>query len=94
MHERALIIDVIRKIEEVALAGGAIQVTRVAVRLGALSHFDQQHFREHFADASRDTIAEGADVDVVVDDDVTDAHACDVVVECVEVEVPEPAAVP
>ena len=38
------------------------------VRLGALSHFTPEHFREHFEDASRGTIAEGAEVDAVVDE--------------------------
>ena len=67
MHERALMKDVMRKIEEVARAGGATRVTRVGVRLGALSHFTPEHFREHFVDASRGTIAEGAEVDAVLE---------------------------
>lgn len=93
MHERALIQDVMRKIEDVAVFGGATRVTRVAVRLGSLSHFTPEHFCEHFVDASRGTIAEGAEVDAVLDDDIADAHARDVVLESVEVEVPESAAV-
>ena len=39
MHERALMDDVMRKIDAVARANGAVRVTRVTVRLGALSHF-------------------------------------------------------
>jgi hydrogenase nickel incorporation protein HypA/HybF len=93
VHERALMKDVMRKIDEVALVTGATRITRVAVRLGALSHFTPEHFREHFVDASRGTIAEGAEVDVVLDDDIADARARDVVLESVEGEVPEPAAV-
>jgi hydrogenase nickel incorporation protein HypA/HybF len=93
VHERALMNDVMRKIEEVALAGGAKRVTRVCVRLGSLSHFTPEHFQEHFEDASRGTIAEGAEVDAVLDDDVANAHARDVVLESVEVELPEPAVV-
>jgi hydrogenase nickel incorporation protein HypA/HybF len=86
VHERALMQDVMRRIEEVALADGAARVTRVAVRLGALSHFTPDHFREHFADASRGTIAEGAEVDALVVGEVTDARARDVILESVEVE--------
>jgi hydrogenase nickel incorporation protein HypA/HybF len=86
--------DVLRKVEEVARAGGASQVTRVSVRLGALSHFTPEHFREHFADVAHDTIADGAEVDAVLDEDVQDVHARGVVLESVEVEIPEPAAVP
>jgi hydrogenase nickel incorporation protein HypA/HybF len=90
MHEQALMRDVIRKIEEVARTGGATRVTCVRVRLGALSHFTPDHFREHFADVSPGTVAEGAEVDVVMDDDMTDPRARDVVLESIEVDVPEP----
>ena len=93
MHERALMQDLMRKIEEVALADGATRVTRIEVRLGALSHFTPEHFREHFVDASRATIAEGAEVEATLDDDIADACARDVVLVSVEVELPEQAAV-
>ena len=86
MHEQALMKDVVRDIEEVARAGDAVRVTRVGVRLGALSHFTAEHFREHFVDASRNTIAEGAEVDAVVEEDITDPRARDVVLESIEVE--------
>lgn len=92
MHERALLRDVLRKIEEVARAGGATRVTRVSVRLGALSHLTPEHFEEHFDDASRGTIAEGAVVDALLDGDLADAHAGHIVLDSVEIEVPEPAA--
>lgn len=94
MHERALMADVVRKIEEVTRLGGATRVLRVGVRLGALSHFTPAHFQEHFDDASRGTIAEGAGVDAVLDGDIAAEHARDVVLESVEVELPDRAAVP
>lgn len=86
MHERALMADVMRKVESVAAREGAGRVVRLEVRLGALSHFTPEHFREHFADVSRGTIADGAHVDAVVDDDVGGDHAQDVILESVEVE--------
>jgi len=86
MHERALMTDVLRKIEDVARTGGAGRVTRVGVRLGALSHFTPEHFCEHFRDAARGTLAEHADVDAVLDDDLEGANAAGVVLESVEVE--------
>ena len=86
MHERALMQDVMRKIEEVAREDGAARVTRIAVRLGALSHFTPEHFREHFEDASRGTMAEGAQVAATVDQDPAHERARDVVLESVEVE--------
>ena len=87
MHERALMKDVMSRIEELARVEGASRVTRVDVRLGALSHFTPDHFREHFEDASRSTVAEGACVVATLETDVTDEHASGVVVESVEVEV-------
>ncbi|HUJ56426.1 MAG TPA: hydrogenase maturation nickel metallochaperone HypA [Gaiellaceae bacterium] len=89
MHERALMQDLMREIEAVAHADGASRVTRVAVRLGALSHFTPEHFREHFLDASRGTLAEGAAVDATLAEDLDDPHAAGVVLESVEVEVPD-----
>jgi hydrogenase nickel incorporation protein HypA/HybF len=86
VHERALMRDVIARVQGAAYAEGAVRVTRVAVRLGALSHFTAAHFREHFEEAARGTLAEGAVVDAVAGDDPTDAGAGDVVVESVEVE--------
>ena len=89
MHERALMNDLMREIDAIARADGASRVTRVSVRLGALSHFTPEHFREHFVDASRGTLAEGAVVDAVLEDDIDDARATGVVLASVEVEVPE-----
>jgi hydrogenase nickel incorporation protein HypA/HybF len=89
MHERALMTDLLREIDEVARADGATCVTRVSVRLGALSHFTEEHFREHFVDASRGTLAEGAAVDAVLEDDLDDLRATGVVLESLEVEVPD-----
>lgn len=87
MHERALMRDVLARVEQLAGEEGAVRVTRIDVRLGALSHFTAEHFREHFADASRGGVADGALVVATLAPDVADAHAADVIVESVEVEV-------
>ena len=86
MHERALMDDLMKKIVSVAHENGGVRVVRITVRLGALSHFTPEHFREHFADASRGTLAEGAVVDAVVETDLSDPDAAGVVLESVEVE--------
>jgi hydrogenase nickel incorporation protein HypA/HybF len=86
MHERALMLDLVAELERVARAESARRVTRVDVRLGALSHFTPGHFREHFEDAARDTVAEGAEVHAEVDADVHGPRAAGVVLERVEVE--------
>ena len=82
MHEQALMRDVLRKVDEVAAAAGASRVTRVFVRVGPLSHFTPEHFREHFAAAARGTCAEEAVVEAVVDG----AGADRVLIESVEIE--------
>jgi hydrogenase nickel incorporation protein HypA/HybF len=86
LHEKALMDDLMRTIESQARAEGALRVTRIRVRLGALSHFTPAHFREHFADASRGTVAEGADVETDVRTDPTDAEAQGVVLESIDIE--------
>ena len=75
MHEQALMRDLIARIVSVAEAEGASGVTRVTVRLGALSHFTPEHFREHYRDAAHGTIAEGAAVDATLDESTTDPNA-------------------
>lgn len=86
MHERALIQDVTNKVQQLATADGADRVTRVEVTLGALSHFTPEHFRDHFDDAARGTLAEGAEVVATLDPDIHAAYAADVVLRSIEVE--------
>lgn len=86
MHEKALMDDLVHKLEEVAATEPGSRVARVSVRLGALSHFSPGHFREHFVDATRGTVAEGAAVEAVVDPDTRRPGAQGVVLESVELE--------
>jgi hydrogenase nickel incorporation protein HypA/HybF len=85
VHERALMDDLVGKVLAVADAEGASAVTRIRVRLGALSHFTPEHFVEHWVDASRGTVAESAEVDATMDVDLAGAAAQGVVLESVEV---------
>lgn len=87
MHERVLMDDLMREIEARAGAEGATRVTRIKVSLGALSHFTPGHFREHFEDASRGTLAEGAEIDAELRTDPTEAGAQGVVLESIDIEV-------
>lgn len=89
MHERALITDLVREIVRTAEAAGAERVTRIEVRLGALSHFTPEHFLEHYVDAAHDTIGEGAEVHATLDTDINAPHAADVVLETIEIQVPD-----
>ena len=87
MHEKALMDDLMREIESEAQRAGATRVTRIRVRLGALSHFTPGHFREHFEHAARDTVAEGAEIETELQLDPTHAEAQGVVLESIDVEV-------
>lgn len=78
--------DVLRKLEAVAREEGGRRVLRVRVRLGALSHFTPEHFRRHFEEAARRTLAEGAEVEAELAADPREAGAQGVVVESVELE--------
>jgi hydrogenase nickel incorporation protein HypA/HybF len=88
VHEKALMDDLIRKLEAEASSAGAARVTRVRVRLGALSHFTEAHFREHFEHASRGTVAEGAAIEAELGTNPTEPHAQGVVLESIDVETP------
>jgi hydrogenase nickel incorporation protein HypA/HybF len=87
MHEHALMDDLMRKIEQEADAEGGGRVVSVRVRLGALTHFTPEQFREQFADASRGTVAEGAAVAAELHTDPTEPEAETVVLESIDVEV-------
>lgn len=87
MHEKALMDDLMRTIAAQAEAEGARRVTRIRVKLGALSHFTSDHFREHFEDAARGTLAEGADVEAELRTDPTEDNAQGVVLESIDVEI-------
>lgn len=88
MHERALLADLVREIETVAAREGATGVRSVHVRVGPMSHMTPAHFVEHFVDATRGTVAEGAscNVDLI---DPKDELAQSIVLESVELVVPD-----
>jgi hydrogenase nickel incorporation protein HypA/HybF len=88
VHEKAVMRNLLGRILELAAAEHASAVTRVNVRLGALSHFTPEHFREHFEDESRGTTAEGATVEASLSYDATEENAAGVVLQSVELEVP------
>jgi hydrogenase nickel incorporation protein HypA/HybF len=77
--------DLVRKVEDVARVEGAERVTRVEVRLGRLSHFTPRHFCDHFEDATRGTVAEGAEVDAVLDEGLTGENATGVLLVSMEI---------
>ncbi|WP_018881994.1 MULTISPECIES: hydrogenase maturation nickel metallochaperone HypA [unclassified Thioalkalivibrio] len=85
MHEFSLMADLMRKIEQVAADNKAERVTRVRVWLGALSHITPEHFREHFEDGTRGTLAEGAELEVETSDDETHPEAQQILLRSLDV---------
>jgi len=86
MHEMSLIHDLMRKIETIAREQNATKVVGVKVRLGALAHISADHFREHFEEEAKGTIADGARLDVDLLTDENDPQAQDIMLDSVEVE--------
>jgi hydrogenase nickel incorporation protein HypA/HybF len=75
------------KLESLAGEQHASRVKGVRVRLGALSHFSAEHFREHFQEASRGTLAADATLEIEVSTDLADPRAQDVILESIDVEI-------
>lgn len=86
MHEASLMRDLMRRLVSAAEHQGAARVVSVTVRLGALSHMSEAHFREHFDVAARGTLAEGAKIAAIEVPDIKDPNAADVVLESFEIE--------
>lgn len=86
MHEFSLIANLIKKIRSLAGEHPGRKIVAVNVTLGALSHISASHFREHFAQASRGTAAEGARLNVESKSDIADPHAQEIILESVELE--------
>jgi hydrogenase nickel incorporation protein HypA/HybF len=86
MHEASLMRNLMRQILDVAAEGKATRIVGLTVRLGALSHMSPEHFREHFDEAARGTIAEGAVLETIVETDIRAASAADVLLEAIEIE--------
>lgn len=86
MHEQSLMTDLMRKIESVVQENEAKKVASLKIRLGALSHISPEHFKEHFVQASKGTVAESARLDVVVQGDLDDPNAQEIMLESLELE--------
>lgn len=90
MHELSLMNSLMGTIHRIANEQQARRVTCVRVTLGALSHMSPEHFREHFEQAAHGTMCEGAALEITVDTRTDDAHAQDIMLGSVDVEVNDP----
>jgi hydrogenase nickel incorporation protein HypA/HybF len=64
MHERSLLVGLMRQIDQVARQNRARRVTVVRLKLGPLAHIEPEHLREHFREAAQGTLAEAARLEI------------------------------
>lgn len=86
MHEASIMNDLMAKIRDIAKKEGVTRVTGIEVWLGALSHMSAEHFREHFEESSKGSIAEGARLDVECSDDIRHPDAQTIMLRSIEAE--------
>jgi hydrogenase nickel incorporation protein HypA/HybF len=86
MHELSLLKGLMAKIKSIAEEHNTDKITGVKVRLGALAHISADHFREHFEEAVKGTVADGARLDVETMTDIHDPQAQDIILESVDLE--------
>lgn len=77
--------DLFNKILSLAKAQKATQVTKVCVKLGALSHMSASHFKEHFDHAALGTLAEHAEIEAEESLDIYDPDAQVVVLKSIDI---------
>lgn len=85
MHEQSLMNNLMGKIFSIAKKEGAKKVTKVSVKLGALSHMSPSHFKEHFDISAKGTIAENAQIEAEESTDIHDQNAQSIVLKSIEV---------
>jgi len=86
MHEHSLIINLVKKVESIARDNKVHKVKSIKIKLGALSHTSPEHFREHFEPLAIGTLADGAELDFIVSEDMDDPYAQDIIIDSIEVE--------
>ncbi|AKJ68448.1 hypothetical protein PATSB16_24810 [Pandoraea thiooxydans] len=89
MHETGIAKDLVERLTVAAAQADALGIKQVCVWLGALSQFSPEHFREHFEEAARGTLAEHASLQIVTSHDPLDPNAQHVVLQSLELEVPD-----
>ena len=87
MHETGIVKDLVHRLEKAAIDASARRVLGAHVWLGALSQFSAEHFRVHFEEETRGTLAQGAKLEIEVSTDQLHPSALHAVVQSVDLEV-------
>lgn len=86
MHEFSLMANLRDKIEVIAREQQAKRINKVFVQLGALCHISEDHFKEHFVEGMKGSVAEGAELHVDVLPDIHNPQAQDILLKSLEFE--------
>lgn len=85
MHEKKVMEHLLHKILSLASEQNATLITKVSVKLGALCHMDAAHFKEHFDEVAKGTIAERALIDAELSFDLLDPGAQSVTLKSIDI---------
>lgn len=89
MNERSLISDTMSRVLELAERAGALKVTVVRVRLGALSQASPEHLQERWQQVTRGTVADGSRLEITQSDDPRGPNAHGIALGGVDAELPD-----
>lgn len=85
MHEEAILRDLRRKLEEIAVREGGVRIVRVVVRVGALAHLPAAGLRARWPETVAGTAADGARLEVESSSAIDDPRADGIVLVRVDV---------
>lgn len=86
MHESGLIEDLITKVESLVRENQGRRAAAIRLRIGPLAAIEPDHLREHFEMAALGTVAEGAELQIAVSEDLSGPDPAGIVLESVEIE--------
>lgn len=89
MHESGMMKDMMASIERIISENRLVTVTRIKIRIGALSPFSADHFREHYDEAVAGSPIEHAALFLETADDIGADDALSIVLEEIEGECAE-----
>ena len=69
MHEASLILNLLKKVNDLAYENAAVKVSAIEVSVGVLAGISLEHLREHLLAATPGTVADGAEFRLRMSDD-------------------------
>jgi hydrogenase nickel incorporation protein HypA/HybF len=69
VHEQSFLRGLLTQIDALARQHRAARVSVVRIKIGPLAHIEPEHLREHFIEAAKGSVADGARLDIAVTDE-------------------------